>query len=321
MAGIALHHHRGRLEDRHGDLGYGQLLMVGLLGRDDRGVGCQHEMDARVGHEVRLELSDVNVQRTIKAQGSRQRTDDLGNQSVEVRVCRPLNVKVPAANVIKSLIVIHDGNISMFEEGVHAQHSVIRLDNSCGDLRTAPNGEGDLALLAVVNRQALKHQASQARSSATAACVVHAETLKTGTVVRKLPNAVKHEVNDFLADGVVASCKVVRSIFLATDQLFRMEELTVSSCSHLIHDSRFEIDHHTTRDVLAGTRLAEKCVKCIIATSNGLVTWHLTIRLDAMFQAEELPAGIADLNATLSDVNADGLTHGCWKVSEAHLVM
>mmetsp|Transcript_49004 Transcript_49004/g.88115 ORF Transcript_49004/g.88115 Transcript_49004/m.88115 type:complete len:211 (-) Transcript_49004:28-660(-) len=210
----------------------------------------------------------------------------------------------------------------MFEEGVDAQDSVIRLDNCRRDLGTAPNRERDLALLAVVDRQALKHQASQARSSSTTACVVHAETLKTGTVVRKLPNAVKHEVNDFLADGVVASCKVVRSIFLATDQLFRMEELTVSSCSHLIHDSRFEIDHHTTRDVLAGTRLAEKCVKCIIATSNGLVTWHLTIRLDAMFQAEELPAGIADLNATLSDVNADGLTHGCcWKVSEAHLVM
>jgi hypothetical protein len=35
----------------------------------------------------------------------------------------------------------------------------------------------------------------------------------------------------------------------------------------------------------------------------------LSIRLDAVFQAEELPAGISDLDATLANVDADSLTH------------
>merc|ERR1711998_451742 len=37
VAGIALGHHGGGLEGRVGDLGDGELLVVGLLGRDDGG--------------------------------------------------------------------------------------------------------------------------------------------------------------------------------------------------------------------------------------------------------------------------------------------
>ena len=37
---------------------------------------------------------------------------------------------------------------------------------------------------------------------------------------------------------------------------------------------------------------------------------HLAIRLDAVLQAVELPAGIADLDTGLADVDADNLTHG-----------
>lgn len=37
---------------------------------------------------------------------------------------------------------------------------------------------------------------------------------------------------------------------------------------------------------------------------------HLAIRLDAMLQAVELPAGIAHLDTCLPDVDGDNLTHG-----------
>ena len=43
---ITLDHHRRRLEDGIGDLRNTQLFMIGLLSRDDRGVGGQHEMNA-----------------------------------------------------------------------------------------------------------------------------------------------------------------------------------------------------------------------------------------------------------------------------------
>jgi hypothetical protein len=59
-----------------------------------------------------------------------------------------------------------------------------------------------------------------------------------------------------------------------------------------------------------GTCLRKESVERIVTTSDGLVTWHLTIGLDAVLEAEKLPASIADLHAALSDVQAENLTHG-----------
>merc|ERR1712195_125434 len=50
VTGVALHHGTGGLESTVGDLGHGQLLVVGLLGRDDRGIGRQQEVDTGVGN-------------------------------------------------------------------------------------------------------------------------------------------------------------------------------------------------------------------------------------------------------------------------------
>ena len=41
-----LDHHRRRLEDGVGDLSNAELLVVGLLRRDDRGVRSKHKVDA-----------------------------------------------------------------------------------------------------------------------------------------------------------------------------------------------------------------------------------------------------------------------------------
>jgi len=68
VSGVALGHHGGGLEGTVGDLGHGKLLVVGLLCRDDGGLGRQHEVDSGVGYQVGLELSDVHVQGAIEAQ-------------------------------------------------------------------------------------------------------------------------------------------------------------------------------------------------------------------------------------------------------------
>lgn len=61
--------------------------------------------------------------------------------------------------------------------------------------------------------------------------------------------------------------------------------------------------------MLAGPRLTEEGVEGIVATTNGLVAWHLTVWLDAMLQTIQLPAGIADLDTCLADVHRDALPH------------
>ncbi|KAL0611588.1 Zinc finger protein [Plecturocebus cupreus] len=112
--------------------------------------------------------------------------------------------------------------------------------------------------------------------------------------IYQLANPVQHEVNDLLADGVVPSGIVIGRIFLACDELLRVEELAVYK--------------HCPGHVLASTCLTEEGVEGVISSPNGLVTWHLAIGLDAVFQAVELPAGIANLDTSLANVDGDALT-------------
>merc|ERR1712060_457498 len=180
---IALDHHRGRLEDGVGDLGDGELFVVGLLSGDDRSVRRQHKVDTRVRHQVGLELRDIDVEGTIESKGSSQRRDDLGNQSVQVGVGGSLDVQVASADVIESLVIDLVGDIGVLQQGVDAQHGVVGLDNGGGNLRARPHSEGDLGLLSVIDGQTFHHQATKTGSGTTTDSVVDHESLKTGTVI------------------------------------------------------------------------------------------------------------------------------------------
>jgi len=56
----------------------------------------------------------------------------------------------------------------------------------------------------------------------------------------------------------VTTSVVVGSIFLAANQLLRVEELAVSSSSDLVDDGRLQIDEDGTRNVLTGTLSVKK---------------------------------------------------------------
>lgn len=77
-----LGHHAGGLKGAVGDFCHTELLVVGLLGGDDWGVGGQHEVDAGVGHQVGLELSHIHIQGTVKPEGGGQGGDDLSDEPV-----------------------------------------------------------------------------------------------------------------------------------------------------------------------------------------------------------------------------------------------
>ena len=135
------------------------------------------------------------------------------------------------------------------------------------------------------------------------------ETLETSALIGQLASSVKDEVDKFLANGVVTTSVVVGGIFLASDELFRVEELTVGSSSDFIYDSGFQVDEDGTGNVLASSSLTEEGVEGIVTSTNGLVTWHLTIRLDTVFQAVQLPAGVTNLDTSLTNMDGDTFTH------------
>merc|ERR1712062_703076 len=101
---VTLHHLVGGLKGGVGDLSNRQLLVVGLLGGDDGGIGGQGEVDTWIGHQVGLELRQIYIQGTIKTQGSGDGADDLADQPVEVGVGGTLYVQVTTADVVDGLV-------------------------------------------------------------------------------------------------------------------------------------------------------------------------------------------------------------------------
>ena len=74
------------------------------------------------------------------------------------------------------------------------------------------------------------------------------------------------------------------------------------------YNSWFQIYKHSSGHMFACSSLTEECIEGVITTSNCFVTWHLTIRLDTMFQTIQFPACIADLYSSLSDMDRNAFT-------------
>lgn len=77
----------------------------------------------------------------------------------------------------------------------------------------------------------------------------------------------------------MAPGKVISSIFFATDELLRVEQLPVCSGSHFIDHGGLQVQEYGTGDVLPSSCLTEECIECIISAAHGFVTGHLPIGL------------------------------------------
>jgi len=266
-------------------------------------------VDTGIGHQVGLELRDIDVQGTIETKGSSERRDDLSNETIQVSVGGTLDVKVTTANIVDGLVVKHNSDIGVLEERVGGKHRVVGLNNSGSDLGRGPGAEVQLGLLAVIDGKTLKEQAAKTGTGTTTDSVEHQETLETSAVICELADTVEDKVDDFLADSVVTTGEVVSGIFLARNQLLRVEQLAVGTSANLIDDSGLKVHHHAARHVLASAGFREEGVEGIITATDGLIGGHLAIRLDTVLEAEELPAGITELNTSLTNVDSNALTH------------
>jgi hypothetical protein len=131
------------------------------------------------------------------------------------------------------------------------------------------------------------------------------ESLQAGAVISHLADAIKDQVNNLLARGVVSAGVVVGSIFLSVDDLLGVIEVLVLSGTDFVTDRGLQVNKDGTRDVLSRGGLAEEGVEGVIRNAQGGVAGHLSIGRNAVLQAVELPALVARLDTGLTEVNRD----------------
>lgn len=175
-----LHVGKRTLEGQVGSL---EALVGALVGRDDRSIADQRVVDTRVRDQVGLELVQIDVKRTVEAQGRGDRADDLSNQAVEVLVARTRNVKVATADVVDGLVVDEESAVGVLDRAVGRQDGVVRLNDGGRYTRCRVNGELELAFLAVLGGQALEEEGAEPRASTTTEGVEDQEPLQRAAVV------------------------------------------------------------------------------------------------------------------------------------------
>lgn len=141
----------------------------------------------------------------------------------------------------------------MFQSSVGSQNGVVRLDDSGRHLRGGVDGELELGLLAIVDGQTFHQQGSETRAGTTTEGMEDQEALQSSALVRELADAVQHQVDDLLANGVVTTSVVVGSVFFASDELLRVEQSAVRAGADLINNGRLKINEDGARDMFAGT--------------------------------------------------------------------
>jgi len=247
-------------------------------------------MDSWIWYQVSLELGNIDVKGTVESKGSSQRGNNLSDKSVQVSVGWSLDIKVSSADIIDGLIIKDNGDIGMLEKRMSGEDGVVWLNNGGGDLWGWVDGETKLGFLTIIDGKSFEKEGSETGTGSSTDGVEDEETLETSTLIGKLSDSIEAEIDDFLTNGVMSSGEVVGSIFFTGDKLLWMEELSVSSGSDLIDNCWLEIEEYSSWDVLTSTGFGEEGVESVITTTDGFIGWHLTIWLDSVLEAEELPA-------------------------------
>ena len=309
VAWVALNHHVSWFEEGVGDFGDGELLVVSLFSGDDWGIRADWEVDTGVWDKVSLEFGEVDVEGTIETEGSSEGGDNLADEAVKVGVGWAFDIEGAAGEVVEGFVVDHEGAVGVIDHSVGSKDGVVWFNDSGGDLWRWVDSEFELGLLTVVDGEALEEEGTETGASTTTEGVEDKEALETSALISKLTDAVEGEVDEFLTDGVVTTGVVVSGVFLAVDELFWVEELPVGAGADFVNDGWFKIDEDSAWDVLASASLGEEGVESVIADTDGLVGWHLTVWLDAVFEAVEFPAAVTNLDTGLTCMDGDNFTH------------
>lgn len=157
--------------------------MRALGSRDNRCVTDKRIVDTRVGHQVRLELVQVDVESTIESQRRGNGADDLGDEAVQVLVAGTRDIQVALADIVDSFVVNQESAVRVLDSAVGGEDGVVRLDDGSGDTGSRVDGELELALLAVLGRETLEKESTETGTSTTTEGVEDQETLQGVAVV------------------------------------------------------------------------------------------------------------------------------------------
>ena len=86
----------------------------------------------RIGYQIDLKSCQINIQGSIKSEGSSDRGHNLTYQPIQVSIGWVVNIST--TDVIDGLIVYCEGTIRVLQDGVGSGDGAVGLNYTCGNL-------------------------------------------------------------------------------------------------------------------------------------------------------------------------------------------
>jgi hypothetical protein len=169
---------------------------------------------------------------------------------VQVTVGGVGELKGAHANVVQSLVVDTEGLIGVLNELVNGEGSVVRLNDSVGNLGGGNNGEGSHHTVGELLTDLGDQKGTHTGTGTTTERVGDLETLEAVTAFSLATDDIDNLVDQLGTLGVVTLGPVVTSTRLAEDEVVGTEELAEGTGTDSVHGTGLEIDQNGTRNIL-----------------------------------------------------------------------
>jgi len=170
-------HHVLSVEHLLGELWDGKLTVLLRSARCQRGEAGHEEMETGEWDQVDSELTEIGVELTWESHTAGDATHASGDEMVEISVGWGGELQSTEADIVESFVINDHDLISVLDELMDGQGSVVWLDDGVRDLRGWEDGEGLHDTIWVFLTDLGDEKGSHTRASATTEGVADLEAL------------------------------------------------------------------------------------------------------------------------------------------------
>merc|ERR1712072_1517319 len=142
---------------------------------------------------------------------------------VQVSVSGGRELQCAETDIVQRFVVEEEALVSVLNQLMEREHSVVGFHNSIADLGRRDDGESLHNAVWVLLADLRDEQSAHARTSATAQRMAHLEALEAVAPLCLLTHDIQDGVNQFSSLGVVPLRPVVSSASLTEDKVVRAE--------------------------------------------------------------------------------------------------
>ena len=227
-------------------------------------VAAMHEVHTLARDEIRLDLSDIQVQRTVENWEGPSRGDELRKQAVQERTCRELDVQNTAENVQHNLVFIEqtrqaltqNNEICELKQGRHARQYC-----------TAPRRPSQFARESTPRSRVSIN--TSIRRTNIPETYTRDQSRNTYCRPRNIPRWCWVRVRN------------VRGVLFSRSRLLGVKGVACTCSRAHNQQTWFKIDEDRSWHMLPCTCFEGEIVEHVVTSTDGLVTWLLAVRLCA----------------------------------------